>query len=161
MKWENNGPGWDLGRLLVHDFNYPFYYRSETIGKVGVKKTDKYGYHMSRESKEFLLRAYERALKQGKIINHDEQSLEQAKYYIYLPDGGVGPADLTDKKAAERLMHGDRVMSDALATEDKDVAAKPKYEGPAAPFRSFEWRFRRFKKSKQKPKGWRKKFSFA
>ena len=160
LKWENNGPGWDLGRLLVHEFHYPYYYRSETIGKVGVKKTDKYGYHMSRESKELLLRAYERALKQGKIINHDEQSLEQAKYYIYYPDGGIGPADLTDKKAADKLLHGDRVIADALTVEDKDVA-KPKIKGPAAPYHSFEWRFNRFKKSKKKSKGWRKKFSFV
>ncbi|NIM82585.1 MAG: hypothetical protein GTO20_27690, partial [Candidatus Aminicenantes bacterium] len=74
LKWENNGPGWDLGRLLVQTFKYPYYYCSETIGKVGNKKTDKYGYHISRESKELLLRAYERALLQGKIINHDKQS---------------------------------------------------------------------------------------
>lgn len=160
LKWENNGPGWDLGRLLVHEFNYPFYYRSETIGKVGVKKTDKYGYHMSRESKELLLRAYERALKQGLITNHDEQSLEQAKYYIYYPDGGVGPADLTDKKAADKLLHGDRVIADALTAEDREVA-KPKITQPTAPYKSWQWRFNQFKKSKQKSKGWRKSFSFA
>jgi hypothetical protein len=160
LKWENNGPGWDLGRLLVHEFRYPYYYKSETIGKVGVKKTDKYGYHMSRESKELLLRAYERALKQGTITNHDEQSLEQAKYYIYYNDGGIGPAELTDKKAAEKLLHGDRVIADALTVEDKEVA-KPKFKGPTAPYRSFEWRFNKFKKSKQKSKGWRRKFSFV
>jgi len=160
LKWENNGPGWDLGRLLVQDFKYPYYYCSETIGKVGNKKTDKYGFHVSRESKELLLRAYERALLQGKIINHDKQSLEQAKYYIYYPGGGVGPADLTDKKLADKLLHGDRVMADALSNEDKEVA-KPKKAKVNAPYQSFGWRYNRWKKSNQRQKGWRKKFSFV
>ena len=160
LKWENNGPGWDLGRLLVQEFKYPYYYCSETIGKVGNKKTDKYGYHISRESKELLLRAYERALLQGKIINHDKQSLEQAKYYIYYPGGGVGPADLTDKKLADKLLHGDRVMADALAVEDKEVM-KPRKPKVNAPYQSFGWRYNRWRKSNQRQKGWRKKFSFV
>jgi len=160
LKWEDNGPGWDLGRLLVHDFKYPYYYCSETIGKVGNKKTDKYGFHVSRESKGLLLRAYERALKQGKIFNHDKQSLEQAKYYIYYPGGGVGPADLTDKTLAEKLLHGDRVMADALTVEDKEVM-QPKKPKIQAPYQSFGWRYNRWKRSKQRQKGWRKRFSFV
>lgn len=160
LKWENNGPGWDLGRLLVKEFHYPFYYVSETIGKVTDKKRGKYGFHVSRESKELLLRAYERALMQGKIINHDKRGLEQAKYYIYHPSGAVGPADLTDKTAAEKLLHGDIVMADALTVEDKEVA-KPRGQQKMAPYRSFGWRYEQKMKSRQKSKGWRQKFSFV
>jgi len=160
LRWENNGPGWDLGRLLVHDFKYPYYYCSEITGKVGTKKTDRYGFHISRESKELLLRAYERALLQGKITNHDKQSLEQAKYYIYMPSGAVGPADLTDKKQAEKLLHGDRVMADALTVEDKEVM-QPKKPKINAPYQSFGWRYNKWRRSKQQQKGWRKKFSFV
>jgi len=159
LKWEMNGPGWDLGRLLVHTFCYPFYYRSETVGTVGVKKTDKYGYHMSRESKALLLRAYERALLQGKIINHDKKGLEQAKTYIHYPEGGVGPADLVKAKQSDRKLHGDIVIADALTTEDKEVN-EPKKAKIQAPYRSWDWRFNRYK-NRNKSKGWRKKFSFV
>jgi hypothetical protein len=159
LKWEMNGPGWDLGRLLVHTFCYPFYYRSETVGTVGIKKTDKYGYHMSRESKALLLRAYERALLQGKIINHDKKGLEQAKTYIHYPEGGVGPADLVKAKQSDRKLHGDIVIADALTTEDKEVN-EPKKAKIQAPYRSWDWRFNRYK-NRNKSKGWRKKFSFA
>jgi hypothetical protein len=160
LKWENNGPGWDLGRQLVKIFHYPFYYVSETVGGITDKKQKKYGFHVSRESKELLLRAYERALMQGKIINHDERGLEQAKYYIYWSNGSVGPAELTDKSAAEKLLHGDIVMADALTVEDKDVA-KPKTTGQLTPYKSWGWRYEAWKKKKLRPKGWRKKFSFV
>jgi len=159
LKWEMNGPGWDLGRLLVHTFNYPFYYRSETVGTVGVKKTDKYGYHMSRESKDLLLRAYERALMQGKITNHDKVGLKQAELYIHYPEGGVGPAQLLKAKASDRKLHGDIVIADALTTEDKEVS-EPKKAKITAPYQSFEWRYNRWK-NKNKSKGWRKRFSFV
>jgi len=160
LKWENNGPGWDLGYLLVKEFHYPFYYVSSTIGKVTDKKKGKYGFHVSQESKELLLRAYERALMQGKIINHDKRGLEQAKYYIHYPSKRVGPAELSDKSAAEWLLHGDIVMADALTVEDKEVA-KPRGQQKMAPYRSFGWRYEQKMKSRQKSKGWRQKFSFA
>lgn len=161
LKWENNGPGWDLGRRLVKEFHYPFYYISETIGKISDKKVGKYGFHVSRESKELLLRAYERALMQGKIINHDKRGLEQAKYYIYWPNGSVGPADLTDKTAAEILLHGDIVMADALTVEDREVA-KPKKQFKGPPHKSWGGRYEAWKeRKKQKNKGWRKPFNLA
>ena len=159
LKWEMNGPGWDLGRLLVHTFSYPYYYRSETVGTVGVKKTDKYGYHMSRESKPLLLRVYERALLQGKITNHDKRGLEQAKQYIHYPDGSVGPAELFKAKASEKKLHGDIVIADALTTEDKEVMT-PRIVKLTAPYQSFEYRYKKWK-NRNKSKGWRKRFSFV
>ncbi len=113
---------------------------------------------MNRESKVLLLRAYERALLQGRIINHDKRGLEQAKYYIYYPGGGVGPAEIQDKTLAEQLLHGDIVIADALTTEDKEVL-EPKKKIPYAPFRSFGWRYKQWK-NRNKSKGWQKKWSF-
>lgn len=158
LKWESNGPGWDLGKLLVKDFQYPFYYCSESVGTVTDKSSDKYGFQTNRTSKELLLREYERALLQGKIINHDARGLEQAKYYIYYPSGGVGPAELQDKKQADMLLHGDIVMADALTADDKNVA-RAKEAKVNAPFRSWGSRFEAWKKS-QKQSGWQRKYSF-
>jgi hypothetical protein len=158
LKWENNGPGWDLGRILVQTYKYPYYYKSKSIGTATEKTSDKYGYQMGRESKVLLLRAYERALLQGGIINHDKRGLEQAKYYIYYPGGGVGPAEMVDKNLAEQLLHGDIVIADALTTEDKEVA-QPRKKTPQAPFRSFGWRYQQWKRQ-GKHKGWQRKYSF-
>jgi len=160
LKWENNGPGWDLGKLLVKDFRYPHYYRAKSVGTVIEKEGKKYGFQTSRESKELLLRAYEQALLQGRIINHDERGLEQAKKYIYYPNGGVGPATLQDKKLAERLLHGDIVIADALTTEDRDVA-EPKGKKRETEYGQWGYRFEQWKKKNTKSKGWREKYNFA
>lgn len=160
LKWEKNGPGLELGRLLVKVFKYPSFYRSEQVGTVGEKKTDKYGWHSNRERKQLLLRAYERALFTGKIINHDKRGIEQAKFYIYYPGGGVGPAELQDKNQAEMLLHGDIVMADALTTDDKEVS-QPKPIFPSAPHRSWGYRYEQWKASKLKNKGWRRRFDFT
>lgn len=159
LKWEKNGPGLDLGKILVKEFKYPFYYRNEQVGTVGEKKTDKYGWHSSRESKQLLLRAYERALLTGKIINHDKRGLEQAKYYVYYPGGGVGPAELQDKGQAEMLLHGDVVIADALTVDDKEVN-QPKPVSPSAPHKSWGFRYEQWKQSQLKNKGWRRRFNF-
>lgn len=158
LVWENNGPGWDLGRLLVQEFKYPFYYRSHTIGVVTEKDTKKYGFQVNRQSKVLLLRAYERALKTGLIINHDKRGLEQAKYYIHYPGGGVGPAELADKSTADMLLHGDIVMADALTAENKEVF-QPKVKGPIAPYTSFGW-FRDRKKAKNQT-SWQTSWDFG
>lgn len=157
LKWEKNGPGLDLGKILVHEFKYPYFYRTEQVGTIGEKQTDKYGWHSSRDTKELLLRAYERAMFQGKFINHDKRSVEQAKLYVYYPTGGVGPAELQDKKTAEMLLHGDRVIADALTVESKELW-KPKDIKPQAKQKSWGWRYEQWKLSKLRNKGWRRKY---
>ena len=158
--WEMNGPGWDFGSVLVNDLHYPFYYRSETVGQVGTKKTAKWGWHSSREKKPLLLRAYERAIIEGRIINRDRQSLDQAKTYIKYPKGGCGPAELSDKTKADYLGHGDRVIADALTVMDKEVM-KPAKDGKAdAAQGTWGARFQQWERGEKKPKGWRQQFSF-
>lgn len=169
LKWEKNGPGWDLGRLLVEIYNYPHYYCTKTIGTVVEKTTgkgalQKYGYHATREGKELLLRAYERALKGCKIINHDKEGLEQAKLYIYNQDGSVGPAELVGATAAEKKQHGDIVIADALTTEDSEVS-DPKQEEMKIPPNSFAGRkkvyMQKRRRAKQRSRGWRKAYDYG
>lgn len=159
LVWENNGCGWDVGRLLIQIFKYPYYYKSHTIGMVTEKDTKKYGFQTNRQSKVLLLRAYERALKTGTIINHDRRGLEQAKYYIHMPNGSVGPAELADKSASDMLLHGDIVIADALTCEDKEVF-QPRSKGPVAPYASFGW-FRDRKFAKNNSKGWQTSWNFG
>ena len=157
--WEMNGPGWDFGNVLIKQMKYPFYYRDETIGQVVTKKTAKYGWHSSRERKNLLLREYERQLREGKVINRDQQSLDQTKTYITYPGGKVGPAELIDKSAADYLGHGDRTIADALTTLNK-VKVKPRTNYSGAPEATWEHRFNKWKQELKRPKGWQKPYSF-
>jgi len=158
--YERNGPGWDFGRVFIQEMKYPHFYRDETVGAVTEKKTDKMGFHTNRERKELLLRAYERALKEGRIINRDRQSLDQAKTYIIYPSGGCGPAELVDKDKSAYLGHGDRVIADALAVLDKEVL-KPRPQSEVDHgMDSFGGRFDAWKKSQKKVNDWQKAYSF-
>jgi hypothetical protein len=167
LKWEKNGPGWEVGRLLVQTFCYPHYYVTKTLGAV-VEKTQgtrgemqKYGYHTSREGKDLLLRAYERALKTGKIVNHCKASLEQAKQYIHYKDGGIGPAELVEATVSEKKLHGDKVMADALTVEDEEVS-EPKPKRAATPHNCWGARYDGWKKKKKKKKrGWSQPYDFT
>jgi len=158
--WEMNGPGWDFGHVFIKTMRYPYYYRDETIGVVSTKKTAKYGWHSSRDRKNLLLRSYERSLLEGRTINRDQQSLDQTKTYITYPSGGVGPAELSDKKKADYLGHGDRTIADALTTLNKSKI-KPRTNYSDAPEASWEGRFNRWKTTKRRKKGWQKSFNFA
>lgn len=159
--YENNGPGWDFGRVFIQEMKYPHFYRDEQIGEVTDKTTKKMGFHTTRQRKELLLRAYERALREGKVINRDQRSIDQAKTYITYPSGGCGPAELVDKSRAEYLGHGDRTMADALTVLDKNVLKpRPDKEAGRGALDSWGGRFEAWKSEQRKINGWQRQFSF-
>ncbi len=158
--WEMNGPGLDFGDTFIGEMQYPFYYRTETVGEVAPKKTRRWGFHSNRERKQLLLRAYERALIEGRFINHDKQSLDQAKTYIIYPSGGCGPAELADKDKADYLGHGDRVIGDALTVMDHDVMC-PRPEQEAAPQGTWGARFSKWQRSQRKVNSWQQCYNFT
>ena len=119
LKWEMNGPGWDLGRQLVQAYEYPHYYRQKTVGKVVDKVLGSYGWHSSQDAKNALLLNYDRVIAHGLYINHCVLSLDEAFYYIHFPDGSIGPAALTEENSSARKTHGDRVMANALSIDDE------------------------------------------
>jgi len=159
LTWEKNGPGLDLGKRIVKIFKYPYFYTNKVEGVVGERRSERYGWHSSREGKQLLLRAYERELLTAAFINHDTRGLEQAKFYIYYPSGGVGPASLKEKSLAEMLLHGDIVMADAL-TVDMSSLPEPKPVSPVAPTNSWGGRFEKWKRGMKKKTNWRKRFDF-
>ncbi len=158
--WEQNGPGMDLGNVFVHELHYPYYYRDESIGNVAEKKTARWGWHSSRERKPLLLRAYERALIENRIINRDRQSLDQARTYITYPSGGCGPAELVDKSKSDYLGHGDRVIADALTVMDREVL-RPKPESEPAPSGTWGERFSKYKQTLKRGNGWQRPYNFG
>lgn len=162
MKWEMNGPGWDFGRQIVRKFSYPFYYRKRVIGKLGDNTTDSYGWHSSREAKLELLTFYDRAIAHGGYINHSGFALDEMLTYIYLPDGGIGPAGLVEESKSARATHGDCVIADALTLEDADAPVCKPDSAVTAPVGSFEHQMKKVldKKKKDKKISWRMNYDF-
>ena len=161
VAWEQNGPGMDFGNVFVNELKYPYYFQDETIGNVVEKRTARWGWHSTRERKALLLRAYERALKEGRVVNRDKQSLDQAKTYITYPSGGCGPAELVEKDKAAYLGHGDRVIADALTVMDKDVMQpKPQAEVGSGTMQSWGGRFDAWKRAQRKTNDWQKAYSW-
>lgn len=162
LKWENNGPGWDFGRIIVKEFKYPYYYRRIKSGKVTDKKTLSYGWHSSPQSKFELLSFYDRMLAHGGYINHSEYGLRQMKLYIHYPGSGIGPACLVEENESARKTHGDVVIADALTLDDSELP-KIKHEGPQPPVNSCGYRRNQvLKKQKElKNQSWRKSYNFS
>ena len=163
LKWENNGPGWDFGKLIVREFKYPYFHKKIKPGRVVDAKTMNYGFHTDRQSKFELLSLYDRILAHGGYINHSKAGLEQMKLYIHYNDGGIGPACLVEESASARKCHGDIVIADALTLDDKELP-KVRHEGAKPPENSCGFRrqhaMKKHKFSKD-IKHWRRPFNFG
>ena len=146
LKWENNGPGWDIGNILVKKIMYPYFYRNESVGKTTTKKSDQYGFQMSRESKYLLLSQYDRALIYGGYANRSKQALEEARTYVHYSNGGIGPAYMMQESASAKKTHGDRVIADALTVDDKELP-KTKMTKKTPPQNSAGYRFLQHRKN--------------
>jgi hypothetical protein len=160
LKWENNGPGWDLGRILVKRYLYPYYYRAETLGKIADRTTQQYGRQTSRQSKYELLSIYDKFLAHGGYVNHSREALDEAKIYIYYPGGGIGPANMLQESDSAKKTHGDRVIADALTLDDKEILKRIENKGKtvAGPRHRFS---QTVKLMKSRAKKGRKKFDFS
>lgn len=159
MKWENNGPGWDFGRLVVKRFCYPFYFRARRPGNIRDKKTRLYGWQSGRREKEELLREYDRVLAHGGYVNCSREALEEARQYVYFPDGSIGPAELVEEDASAKKTHGDRVIADALTIDETDMP-QGRQASISIPVNSAAWRKKQLMDKRKRQKGWRKPFDF-
>jgi hypothetical protein len=162
LKWEMNGPGWDFGRQVVRTYSYPYYYRARRLGTIDDPTTMKYGWHSSREAKLELLTSYDRAIAHGGYVNHSMFALDEMLTYIYLPDGGIGPAGLVEESKSARATHGDCVIADALTLDEDDAPVSKLDSTVLAPFGSFEQQMRQTlgKKKQDKKISWKMKFDF-
>ena len=112
--WEKNGPGWDVGRLLVKIFHYPFYYRDKKVGTYSESDTDRYGWQNNTGNNEIVMGNYLRLFETGEFNDPSLKCLEEMKTYITYPGGEIGPADLVKESDSARKTHGDRVRATSL-----------------------------------------------
>ena len=160
IKWEKNGPGYDFGKIMVKKYHYPFYYRDVKHGNIRDKQTKKYGWQSTTEAKFELLTAYDRALANGTYINPSEWALNEAKMYVHLDSGGIGPACLVEENASARKTHGDVVIADAL-TIGEGRKARLKERKLLPPPGTVGYRIRMRKEAKKRPTGHRRVFNFG
>jgi hypothetical protein len=141
--WEANGaPGWDFGRVLVKQLQYPNYYVDKAVGTVREKAGKRYGWHSSQEKKAQLLGLLRRAYAHGGIINHSDLALTEALSYVHYDDGSIGPAEFVKESADARMTHGDRVIGDALILLGVEDMPAGKSTEPVPPGRSLGYRRR-------------------
>ena len=160
-KWEKNGPGLDYGKLMVKEWNYPYYYKDVKIGNVRDRKSKRYGWQSSPDAKKELLETYDRLLATGGYTNHSVWALNEVKLYVYYPDGGIGPAHLVKEDQSAKKTHGDCVIADALTLDDKDIPKGKLRDNVIMPERCFATRMKDYKESRKKKLDWRRKFDFA
>lgn len=160
LKWEQNGPGHDFGRLLVMEYNYPYYYSHISENMKSRKKTKSYGWHSSPVDKEMLLALYDRVLAFGGYINHSEWGLDELSMYIHYSGGGIGPAELMEENASARETHGDVVIADALTLDDSEVPRSP-IQKTRVPANSIAGRRQALLSKRGKKKGWKQSFNFG
>ncbi len=132
INWEMNGPGYEIGRLVVEDWHYPYCYYCKDIAKVDKKRDKKYGWHASKNRKDVCLQLLRRYLAHGGVICRSIEALEEAMYYVYYPEGKIGPACLLEESGAARKTHGDRVIALMLAVLAADAKLGKVTEGPEA-----------------------------
>jgi len=148
MIWEANGPGWDFGRQVVKEYQYPAYYLDHQIETAREKRGKKYGWHSSRPKKEIMLGRLRRAYAHNGFINHSGEALDEALVYVYFEGGGIGPAELMKESEEAKKCHGDRVIADGLCLEAVAEVPKGKAKQLAAPARSMEGRRRAREKAR-------------
>lgn len=149
LGWESNGPGLLFGREVVHTYRYPNYWRDRAIGVPTAKRTNKYGWHSTRDKKDLVISTYHRALHHGGFINPSLEALDECLMYVHYEGGGIGPAELMQESEDARKVHGDRVIADALAVWMLDGVAIAQTQDPQCPERSFAAAMRKWKKKKK------------
>ena len=119
--WESNGPG-GLFTAEVKKSGYRnVFYSDANLRDFIDKKTQKPGWHSTKDGKKILLEDYSNALVEGAFKNYCAEAIEEAGQYIHEPNGviihakakGQRKDDADPTEAGEN--HGDMVIADALA----------------------------------------------
>lgn len=124
--WEKNGPGWDVGRLIVTKYQYPFYYHDRQVATKSEKKKQVYGWQNNTTNNQLVMDKYRRLFQTSQFIEPSEACLDEMLQYITYPSGHIGPSAMVEEDSATRLAHGDRVRATSLALWGVEEGARIK-----------------------------------
>lgn len=114
MAWEANGPGGIFGDQVMK-LRYPWVYYLIDERRTAKQRTDVYGWHSNPQRKKDMLGLWRGALARNEYIPRSVRMLGEAAEYVFLDDGGVGPAELKEESGDAKATHGDRVIAGALS----------------------------------------------
>lgn len=158
--WENNG-GHSISfgrRITLFHHHYLVYTKTLEDAKTR-KRSNKYGWHSNRETKDDLLTTLKISLNESlKTIKthkwvtiYDEVAIDELDDYIWYESGEIGASERADESSGARKRHGDTVIAVALcvlATKEQRkavhnliVRAKPG---------SMAWRLKEYREEKKK-----------
>lgn len=114
--WEDRGPGKNFCTSVLEQGYRNVYYRTNE-DSLSRKRTDTPGWNPTVENQRRLLDAWKQALMEGTAVDLSKAAVEQARQYIFTPDGGVkhSAALRSLDPSGKNKNHGDRVMASALA----------------------------------------------
>jgi hypothetical protein len=103
---EIEGPGYaTIGALLQMD--YPYIYKGQWADKAPGKVADNYGWQTTQKRKHWAIGNLLRAVVDGDIVIHDNDTFNEMKNYVTMTSGEMGPST--------NAGHDDTVMALAIA----------------------------------------------
>ena len=130
--WGSQGPGADFGKTLVEDCQYGHVYFRLEEGKVGKKRSKKFGYPEIGEHRQVMFSTYYDALHQKRVINRSRGAVKELGQFIFSPTGEVEHCEALQKETDPEnkgKLHGDIVIADAMANillRERKTLQKPK-----------------------------------
>lgn len=114
--WEDRGPGKSFGTKLWELKHRHVYFR-QNEDSLSNKQTDTPGWNPTPANKRQLLGRLRDALKDGVYAIRSEALVDEARYYVHLPNDTVAHTEEIDggDPTGARSNHGDRVIAAGLA----------------------------------------------
>jgi hypothetical protein len=88
--------------------------RSASRGRRRSKKTEQFGWHNNKQRKLVAAARYRTALEKDRLINPNNESLDETLEYVIDETGALIPGGHKDLTTGARETHGDRVIADMV-----------------------------------------------
>jgi len=148
--WEANGGGGQIVSNALRTFSYPWLYSMIDERRRDKKRQPLMGWHSNDERKPAMLGLWRGALARDEFIPRSRRLLDQARQYIFMENGSVGPAHLEQESGAADKTHGDLVIGAGLAQYGSMYCFRCKPPIRKAPPFTFAWRGERKKANNTK-----------
>lgn len=139
--WEANGPGEGWFRVLLRN-SYSNIYWQRKEGVRGERRTRRYGWHSTRQTKMSRMTDLRAAMTitsrqpEPRIKITSAAGCAEMYRYIYMDDGSIGPDSVAEVASGARANHGDRVIAYMLCVFGQEEMPRFMNHRPALPANS-------------------------
>jgi hypothetical protein len=118
VTWEAQGPGASFTKEFMDALGYRKVFYNVDDYKEGAEPSDKPGWNPTPQSKLYAHTEYQKALRSGKVANHDEDALKELLAFTHTDDGSVEHPRQKRRRGGdpseEGVSHGDLGTADVL-----------------------------------------------